>query len=151
MKIRKATKKDEKRVIELFREYDEHENKLDKRHEISSKKEAKEFFDKLLKSKIADIFVLEIEKEVEGLISGEYRVTLMGKNCIIHQLIISRNIRGKGYGKKLLKEFEKYYKKKGCKSIQSFVLVGNKKVLKFYDKQKYSYEEEGFIIRKRLK
>lgn len=151
MKIRKANKKDKERVIELFREYDEYENKLDKRHEISSKKESGEFFNKLIKSKIALILVLEVGGIVQGVISGEYRDTLMGKNCIIHELIISKNLRGKGYGKKLLKEFENYFKKKGCKSVQSFVLIGNKKVLKFYNKLKYSSNEEGYIIRKKLK
>ena len=151
MKIRKAKKSDEKRVVELFKEYDVHENNLDKRHQISSKKEATELFNKLINSKIAVLLVLEVEDIVQGLISGEYRDTLMGKNCSIHQIIISKNVRGKGYGKKLMKEFENYFKKKGCKSVQSFVLIKNKKVLDFYKKLKYSFNEEGFIIRKKLK
>ena len=75
----------------------------------------------------------------------------MGRNCIIHELIISKNYRGKGAGKRLMKEFENQAKKKGCKSVQSFVLIGNKKVLNFYKKLKYSYDEEGFVIRKKLK
>ena len=151
MMIRKAKKEDEKRVIELFREYDEYENRLDKRYEISSKKEAKEFFDLLIKNKIAVLLVLEIDNQIQGLISGEYRKTLMGKSCMIHQLIISKKLRAKGYGKKLLKELENYFKEKGCKNIHSLVFIKNKKVLNFYKKMKYSFKEEGFIIKKRLK
>ena len=151
MKIRKAKRSDEKRVIELLREYDEYEYKLDKRHKPDSLKEVKRLFDILMKSKIGVGFVLEVNGDIEGFTSGEYRNTLMGKNCIFHQLIVSEKYRGKGYGEKLLKELEKYFRKKGCKNIQSFVLIKNKKVLKFYKRLKYSFNEEGFIIRKGLK
>ncbi|MBU2052722.1 MAG: GNAT family N-acetyltransferase [Nanoarchaeota archaeon] len=151
MKIRKARKQDEKEVVRILNEYDKYESALDKRHKPDSKEELSEFFNKLLKSKIAVSLVLEIDSKIVGFISGEEGTTLMGKNCKIHQLIISEECRGKGYGKKLLKEFEDYFKKKGCNSIQSFVLVKNKKVLGFYNKLNYSSEEEGFLIRKKIK
>ncbi len=151
MKIRKATKKDEKKVIKLLNEYDKYEYKLDKRHKPDSIKELRGFFNKLLKSKIAVAFVLEIDSNIIGFISGEEGRPLMGKNCKIHQLIITKGHRGQGYGKALLKKFESYFKRKGCKSVQSFVLIKNKKVLKLYNKLKYSSNEEGFIIKKKLK
>ena len=76
---------------------------------------------------------------------------MKGKNCKIHQFIITKDYKNKGYGKKLLNEFEAQSEKRGCKTIQSFVLIKNKKVLKFYKKLKYSFNEEGFIIKKKLK
>lgn len=151
MKIRKATKKDEKEVIKLLHEYDKYEYNLDERHKPDSRKKLKELFNKLIKSKTAVGLILEIDSKILGFISGEEGKNLIGKNCKIHQLIISKNYRGKNYGKKLLKAFENYFKKRGCKYIQSFVLIGNKKVLKFYHKLKYSSDEEGFIIRKKLR
>jgi len=151
MKIRKAIKKDEKKVIELLNEYDQYEYKLDKRHKPDSIKELKDLFKKLLKTKITVALVLEIDSKIVGFISGEEGMTLMGKNCKIHQLIVTRDHRGRGYGKALLKKFESYFKKRGCKSVQSFVLIKNKKVLNLYKKLKYSSDEEGFIIRKKIK
>ena len=151
IKFRKAIKKDEKEVVNLLNEYDKYEYSLDKRHKPDSKKELKEFFDKLIKSKIAVALVLEINSKIVGFISGEEGRTLRGKNCKIHQLIITKGYRGKGYGKKLLKEFENYFKKRECKFIQSFVLIKNKKVLRFYNKLNYSSKEEGFIIRKKIR
>lgn len=151
MKIRKATKKDVERVVELFGEYDRYENALDKRHKIDTLKERKDFFNLLIKSKRAVILVLEIDSKVQGVISGEYRETIMGKGCIFHELIISKDYRGKGYGEQLMKALEEQFKKIGCKSVTSFVFIKNKGVLKFYNKLGYSSKEEGYFIRKRLK
>jgi len=151
MKIRKATKKDMQRVVELFGEYDNNENNRDKRHKIDSIKERKDFFNQLMKSSKAVLLVLEVNGRVEGVISGEYRETMRGKSSIIHEIIISKDNRSKGYGEKLLSALENYFKKIGCKSIQSFVFIKNKGVLKFYNKLGYSSNEEGFQIRKRLR
>ena len=151
MKIRKIKKSDEKEVVKLLNEYDKYEYKLDKRHKPDSIKERKDFFNLLIKNKTAIGLVLEVDSKIAGFISGEERETLRGKGCAIHQLIITKDYRGKGYGKKILKEFENSFKKRGCKFIQSFVLMKNKKVLKMYNKLKYSSKEEGFIIRKKLK
>ena len=151
MKIRKATKKDEKEVIKLLNEYDKYEYSLDKRHKPDSIKELKNLFNKLIKSELAVGFVLEVDSKIVGVISGEEGMTLRGKTCKIHQLIVTKDYRGKGYGKKLLKEFENYFKKRGCKFVQSFILIKNKKMLERKKKAGYSFNEEGFIIRKPLK
>ncbi len=151
MKIRKATKKDIEGVVELFGEYDKYENALDKRHKVDSVKERKDFFNLLMKKPRAVVFVLDIDGKLGGVISGEYRESMVGRGGMIHELIISKEYRSKGYGEKLLKALEDYLKKKGCKSIQSFVFIKNKKVLGFYNKLGYSSNEEGYFIRKKLK
>ena len=129
MNIRKATKKDIERVVELFGEYDRYENALDKRHKVDSVKERKDFFNLLMKSKRAIVLVLEVDSKVQGVISGEYRDTIMGKGSIFHELIISKDYRGKGYGQKLMKALEEQFKRIGCKSVTSFVFIKNKGVL----------------------
>lgn len=152
MKIRKATKKDIESVVELFGEYDRYENALDKRHKVDSVKERKDFFRMLMKKPRAVVFVLDVDDgKLGGVISGEYRESMMGRGGMIHELIISKEYRSSGHGKKLLKALEDYLKKKGCRSIQSFVFIKNKKVLGFYNKLGYSSNEEGFMIRKRLR
>jgi len=151
MKIRKATIKDEKEVVKLLNEYDKYEYALDKRNKPDTIKEVKEYFKKLIKSKISIGLILERDSKIIGFIGGEEGKTLMGKNCRVHQIIIAKNYRGKGYGKKLSKEFENYFKKRGCKFIQSFVLIKNKKAIKRAKKRGYSFKEEGYIIRKKLK
>lgn len=151
MKIRKATKKDIEGVVRLFGEYDRYENALDKRHKIDTVKERKDFFNLLMNKPRAVVFVLDVGGRLGGVISGEYRESMMGRGGLIHELIISKEYRSKGYGEKLLKALEDYLKKKGCKSMQSFVFIKNKGVLKFYNKWGYSSNEEGFMIRKRLK
>lgn len=151
MKIRKAKLEDVKNIAKLAREYDKYENKLDKKHSIDSIKDNEEFSKKVISNKLGIIFVLEINNKIEGIISGEYGINLMGKRGMIHYFFISEKERGKGYGKIMIKEIEKYFKKKGCNAVQSFVFKGNKKVLKFYNKLKFSSDEEGFTIRKKLK
>ncbi len=151
MKIRKATIKDEKQVVKLLNEYDKYEYSLDKRHKPDTIKEIKELFNKIIKSERGIILVLEINNNLEGIISGEWNFNLMGKGSQIHQLFISKKYRKDDYGKKLLKALENHFKKIGCKSIKSFVLIKNKKVLPFYKRLNYSFKEEGYIIRKELK
>ena len=150
MKIRKATTKDIKGIAGLLHEYDLYEHKLDKSHKVDKMSEIISFNRKLMKSSIVVYFVLENDGKVEGIISGELRTTALGKGAIFHNIFISKEFRGKGYGEKLLMTLENYFKKKGCKSIKSFVLSGNEKVLNFYKKIGYS-SEKGWTISKRLK
>jgi len=151
MKIRKMKKSDEEQIVKLLQEYDKYEHKLDKRFHIDSKKDIKDFFNLVLKNKNSEGFVADVDSKIIGFISGEIIKNILGKEGRIHQLIISKDFRKKDYGKKLLIELERCFKKKGCKKIQSFVFVRNKKVLKFYNKLKYSSDTEGFMIKKKLK
>jgi len=148
VKIRKATEKDIVRIAELLHEYDLYENKLDKKHKIDSIKEIISFNKKLMKSPLCVYFVLEINKELQGVISGEYRITALGKRAIFHQIIVSEKFRGKGYGNKLIDALEKHFKKKGCNALTSHILPGNKKIQEFYKKRGYDIEERINITKK---
>jgi ribosomal protein S18 acetylase RimI-like enzyme len=151
IKIRRAKQSDEKRVVELMNEYDKYEHKLDKKVKIDSLADRKKYFKEIMSYKKAVAFALEVDGKVEGWISGEERQTMRGKAGTIHFFILSEKVRGKGYGNKMMKIHENYFKKKGCKTIQSFVFKGNEKVLGFYKKIGYTSDEEGFMIRKRLR
>jgi ribosomal protein S18 acetylase RimI-like enzyme len=149
MKIRQATSKDIPQIAELLQQYDIYENKLDKRHKVDSIKEAINITKTIMKAKNSIHFVLDNNGKLEGVISGEDRITVIGKNAIFHDIFISKELRGQGYGKKLLNTLIKYFKKRGCKQIKSFVYINNKKALKFYENLDFKYEE-GYNITKKI-
>lgn len=150
MKIRKANLKDLKRIAELLHEYDLYENRLDKRHRIDKISEIISFNKRVIKHPNAVFFVLEIDRRIQGVVSGEWRETAIGKTSIIHQIIISEKFRGKGYGTRLLSEIEEYFKRIGCKTMKSFVFINNKRSAKLYKRLNYKLEE-GYSITKKLK
>ena len=55
----------------------------------------------------------------------------------ITELIISKNIRGKGLGQQLMSKMEAYFLEKGCTHIYIDVFAYNKNAINFYDKQGY--------------
>ena len=55
----------------------------------------------------------------------------------ITELIVSKNCRGKGYGKKLLNYMEQYLIDNGCKDILLGVFGYNENAIKFYEKNGY--------------
>jgi L-amino acid N-acyltransferase YncA len=150
MKIRKATLKDIPEIARLLHEYDLHENNLDKTRKIDKISEIINFNKKLMKKSGVVYFVLEEKGKLFGTISGEPLKNALGKAAIFHNIFISKEKRGKGYGKKLINSLENYFKKKGCISIKSFVYGKNKKSLEFYKKLNYQIDY-GFDIRKTLK
>jgi L-amino acid N-acyltransferase YncA len=149
MKIRQATIKDIPQIAELLHQYDIYENKLDKRHKIDSIKEIISFNKKAISKENVAFFVLDNNGKLEGIISGEDRMTAMGKNAIFHVFFISEKFRGSGYGRKMLNALMNYFKKRGCKQIKSFVFINNKKALRFYENLGFKYEE-GYSISKKL-
>jgi N-acetylglutamate synthase-like GNAT family acetyltransferase len=100
MKIRKATKKDIKEITELLHEYDLYEHKIDKKHKVEKIKDLISFNTKLIKHPRVAFFVLEINGKLEGVINGEYRDTAINRLGIFHNIFVSKDCRGKGYGKK---------------------------------------------------
>ena len=150
MKIRKAAIKDIKQIAELLHEYDVHEHKLDRKIKIEKIKDIISFNKKLIMHPKVVFFVAEEDGKLVGTISGEYRDSAVDRVGIFHNIIVTEKFRRKGIGKKLLKQIEKYFKKKRCKKMHSLVRPKNKRALKFYTKLGFKIEE-GFRIDKKLK
>lgn len=55
----------------------------------------------------------------------------------ISELIVSKNVRSKGVGQKLMQKMETYLKSIGCEYIFIDVFAYNEKAIKFYEKQGY--------------
>ena len=89
---------------------------------------------------------LAIEDEkVIGLIMGAVRkydeYDYLDYKCpkcgVVSELIVSKNIRGKGVGKKLMQVMETYFKSIGCEYISIEVFAYNKNAIKFYESEGY--------------
>lgn len=55
----------------------------------------------------------------------------------VTELVVSKNVRGKGVGKKLMQIMEEYFKSIGCEYISIEVFAYNKNAIKFYEKEGY--------------
>lgn len=55
----------------------------------------------------------------------------------ITELVVSKNVRGRGIGKMLIEKMEEYFKSKGCEYVLVDVFSYNKKGMNFYSKFGY--------------
>lgn len=59
------------------------------------------------------------------------------KRGIITELVISKEIRGKGLGKELIKRMEAYFKENDCEYVLVDVFAYNENAINFYHKEGY--------------
>ena len=100
---------------------------------------------------------LTIEDEkVIGLIMGAVRkydeYDYLDYKCpkcgVVTELVVSKNVRGKGIGKKLMQVMEEYFKSIGCEYISIEVSAYNKNAIKFYESE--GYHTRGLIDIKKI-
>ena len=98
-----------------------------------------------LKEKNGKCYLAIENDKVIGLIMGcivkyekydylDYKCPKMGE---VTELVVSKNIRGKGIGKLLLNNMEEYFKSKNCEYIKIDVFSYNENAIKFYEKDGY--------------
>jgi ribosomal protein S18 acetylase RimI-like enzyme len=135
MKIRKASKKDMKNFVELQKEAFPN---------LNSKKQEEYFIEKM---KSNEILILEDKGNYVGHLSFRlYRLNPPFNNGIfLEELAIKRDFQGRGYGKKLLKEIERYPKNKDIKVIY---LSTNDSIK---NKARIFYKKQGYQILGKLK
>ena len=63
----------------------------------------------------------------------------------ISELVVTKNSRAKGTGKKLIAEMEKYFKDCGCEYVYLDVFAYNENAIKFYNKNNYHARMHGLI------
>ncbi|MGM9875902.1 MAG: GNAT family N-acetyltransferase [Bacilli bacterium] len=90
------------------------------------------------------IFLLSDNNSIVGLIVGlinndeidtyDFKCPKRGR---ISELVVSSNVRNKGYGKILLNAMEEYLYNQGCKNILIGVFSYNDKAINFYEKNGY--------------
>ncbi|MFQ5531754.1 MAG: GNAT family N-acetyltransferase [Candidatus Nanoarchaeia archaeon] len=144
MKIRKATKKDVMGIVELYWL----EFRKVPYNERDSKREILRKIVNYFKGNV--IFVLEIGGKVEGFIIGQVFPSDEVKSGFIDEIVISSNFQGKGFGKKLIEEIDKYFMKNGARIVE-LLSHRRSKAFKIYKKMGFKEEKGYAYMRKELK
>lgn len=149
MKIRKATKKDFEDYLRLKIEDVTAYSKIIKRKlKIPSKEFVKKEFNESIENKNSIILFVE-EREVFGYLAGNFLKNSWNNFGYIGDIFIVSNLRKKGLGTKLMREFERICKKKNLEEIRLDVSIKNKEAISLYKKEKF--EIIKYNLRKRLK
>ncbi len=139
--IRKATKKDLKKVAEILRTEFKQPPYNEKWSEKDALKKVKEYF------KTHSIFVAETDKEIVGFLIGKTFFWYDGLRGYVDEFAVSSKFQKQGIGKALMKHFEDYLKKKGLKRVGLF--TGKKaKAYKIYKKWGFKFEDFVYMEKK---
>ena len=142
MKIRKATKLDLDKIVEIFRIESAKKPYVQK----WTQKTALEKIKTSLKEN--DVYVIIINKNVVGFTIC--KVDIKKKEVYGDELWLSSDYQRRGLGKSLMKFLENIYKKKG---IKTFTLIANQKAgaVQFYKKLNYKEKHRFIYFTKKLK
>ena len=144
MKIRKANKKDFKRISEIIKiEY----GKKPYNEKWTSQTSLKSIIEY---SRRAKIFVVLTDINIVGFIILEDYVSPSGREGMIDEVVIEKKYQGKGYGKSLIEFAENYFMKKKIKEV---TLMSNTKSVAFniYKKRNYKQDKHFVYMKKKLK
>ncbi|MBD3247119.1 GNAT family N-acetyltransferase [Candidatus Pacearchaeota archaeon] len=141
MKIRKATKKDVKEVVGLFRK----EYAKPPYNEKWPKKAAQKY----VGGKSEYFFVAVENNEIVGFIQGNIYSWYDGLRGHINEIVVDSKYQGKGIGKGLLNFIIKEFKKRKVKTL---ALSAKKKAKALDIYKKLKFKDEGYIsLKKRLR
>lgn len=110
-----------------------------------------------VKTQNGKIFLCKENNNVVGLVLGtipppddeDKETNTCAKNGHVIELIVSKNCRGSGIGKALLKKMEDYFKSMGCENISIEVYAPNTSAYKFYEKN--GYKPLDIFVMKKIK
>lgn len=141
--IRKATKHDMPRVLELIKELADFE-KEPEAVEVTIEELIKGGFEEPVQFVC---FVAECNNRIEG-IALVYNRFSTWKGVVLHleDLIVSQNMRGSGLGTALLDEVVKYGHSVGVKRIGWEVLDWNQSAIDFYEKKGADIKRDWHIV-----
>jgi len=131
VEIRLAEIKDSEEILNLIKELAEFENELEK-VELNLSDIKKHGFGK---NSVFKCFVAEYMNSIVGIALFYPRYsTWKGPTFHLEDLIVTKTMKGKGIGTKLLYAFVNYAKNAGVKRVEWEVLDWNKKAIDFYNK-----------------
>lgn len=137
MKIRKATEKDAKRILELFKS---DSNLLGYSGEKFTLGEIKNY----IKEKIDSVIVCEIDGKIVGVISSE----IWKDYCYLAFMVVDKKYRHHGIGEEMLKNLEANSKKEGY--IGLYVKEKNTPMIKLLREMKYKSGDKFVYYHKDL-
>lgn len=132
IKIRKAKKKDSKKILDLIKELAIFE-KLTSPDKKAAKRLVKDAF---AKDPFIKLLTIEYENSIVGYVIYyfTYSSFLARRSLYLEDIFVSEDYRGKGIGKSVFKKLIKIAKKNDCGRIEWIVLDWNENAIKFYDK-----------------
>ena len=144
MKIRKATKKDLKEVIDIMlTEFSK--PPFNERVNFQDALKSLRFYFKL-----GEIYVAVIDKKIVGIVIFKIEQYWEGKVLIIEDLAVREEFKEQEVGKKLMNFVESYSKKKNIKRVL-FITNKKSKALGFYKRLGYKEGKNRINMEKKLK
>jgi len=146
MVVREATSKDRKAVLGLIREL---QRFLDLRPAVV--KASERLYTSLLKEQNHLLLVAEEKGEVLGLASLWFRKSLFhtGTCCLLDELIVRKDARGKDVGRALVAEAMLQAKRRKAGEVEVTTFEKKTKASAFY--KKLGFEEMGILLEKEIK
>jgi|TARA_Y100000310_G_C20347762_1_gene652802 phosphinothricin acetyltransferase len=155
MKIRKAQIKDLQEIDEIYREgqLDEEKNKSPRKSKkeilkelVESKKVRQSGFKKAINSSKENFLVCEENNELIAF--GDAVVSSKNKGAEVALIYVRKEYRGKGIGKKIMKELLKWLKEKGENKVFVTTDIENKASINL--NKKAGFKESIIIMEKKL-
>ncbi len=144
MNIRKATKRDFNRIFEIMKNEYIKAPYFEKWEKKGAFKTIKYYLS------VGNCFVAVFEKKVIGFVIFREEDYNIGPNIIVEELVIDSDYQGKGVGRSLMDEVEKYSKKK--KAVQILLTTHRgAPAYKFYIKVGYKPVKSTVFLKKELK
>ncbi len=138
MKIREATKKGFDSFYPLYKEGITYFRKISGENiPLSKEREKKRFFD-IIDSEEKYIFFIQEKDKIIGYIDFCLWRNKQLPTSYINDMVIKKEYRKKGYGKKAIKWFISHSKKKGVKRIGLGTRAENNNALKLYKKMGFN-------------
>lgn len=152
--VREARKSDLNDIKLLGWKLEKYEKKYDSLFDLSEKTKKTYFrwLNRCFKNKNFKFFVVLNNNQLMGFAFGQitkavpvYKVKRMG---YIWHIIVEKQIRDKGIGKRLLKRLENWFKYKGLKYVELDAVYKNKKIVKIWEH--LGYDSSWIRMRKKL-
>lgn len=135
-------------IKDLLVELQEHIVEIDKEgYNILTNEYREEYFKKTMeeiKKYEGKMFLYKENNEILGLVVGlinneetkeyDFQAPKRGR---VSELVVTKKIRSKGIGKKLLDKITQYFKENNCKDILIAVFAYNENTIRFYERNNY--------------
>lgn len=144
MKIRKATKKDIREIVNLMLEEFTKPPFNEKVTILAVLKSLRFYF------KIGKIFVVIVNKKIVGIVVFKVEQWWEGSVVLIEDLAVKEDFKKQGIAKYLIDKVEEYAKEIKANAV-IFTTHKKSSAVKFYTKQGYKIEKNTLSIRKRIK
>ena len=148
--IRKCRLEDKKDWVKLNKQFIEYEYKDENVWNSPLKfGNLEEDFELILNDTSTILFAIIEEEKMIGFMNIQcfYSVWSHGKVFFLDDFFIEENFREKGYGKKALKDLQKYAKKSEIKRIQLMAENTNPRAIEFYKKHKFNEQEIHLFLK----